>query len=151
MMGIHLIFANIIIVCHELLLLRTRDRGMDIDSEDVASYTTQYAKAFLQYVENENCDKHRGVPGNQLEHLPNRIPIPSATPLLSCQSPFDQYNKSNNDEECLIPNIVAESIPGSSDCASRLLNTARQYLNLPPEVPKNGGKLIQISMITTPT
>jgi len=41
--------------------------------------------------------------------------------------------------------------PGRSDRAARSLPATRLYLNLPPEAPKTAGKLIQISMITTPT
>jgi len=34
---------------------------MDINPEDEISYTTQYQEAFLMYVENEYCAKHRCV------------------------------------------------------------------------------------------
>jgi len=36
---------------------------------------------------------------------------------------------------------VAETTPGRSDCASRILTAARLYLNLPPEARKNWGQI----------
>jgi hypothetical protein len=44
---------------------------------------------------------------------------------------------SSDDEEYQSPNNVAETTPGRSDRAPRLLTAARLYLNSPPEAPKN--------------
>jgi hypothetical protein len=52
---------------------------MDINPEDETFYTTQYQEAFLKYVENEYCAKHRRVPVNKLETIPNSNLVPSAT------------------------------------------------------------------------
>jgi hypothetical protein len=43
----------------QLRSFRKWDKGMDINPEDETSYTTQYQNAFLKYVENEYCAKHR--------------------------------------------------------------------------------------------
>jgi len=36
-----------------------------------------------------------------------------------------------------MPNNVAETTPGQTDCAVRILNATRLYLNPPPQAPKN--------------
>jgi hypothetical protein len=48
---------------------------------------------------------------------------------------------SSNDEEYLTPDNVAETTPGRSDRAARLLTTARLYLNSPPEASKKWGQI----------
>jgi hypothetical protein len=85
---------------------------MDINPEDETSYTTQYQEAFLKYVENDYCAKHRHVPVNQLETVPSSNLIPSATASGSYQSSFDPYNLSSDDEEYLTPNNVPEMTAG---------------------------------------
>jgi len=112
---------------------------MDIYPEDETSYTTQYQEAFLKYVENEYCAKHRRVPVNKFEMVQNSNFVPSATASGSYQSSIDPYDSSSDDEEYLTPNNVAETTPGRSDRAARLLTAARLYLNSPPEAPKNTG------------
>jgi hypothetical protein len=149
--GILLISAHILEPFRKLRSFRKWDKGMDINPEDEISYTAQYQEAFLKYVENEYCAKHRQVPVNKLQSLPSSHHISSATALRSCQSSFDPYDLSSDDEEYLTPNNVAETTPGISDRAARLLTAPRLYLNSPPEAPKSGGKSIKISMITTPT
>ena len=117
------------------------DKGMDIHPEDETSYTTQYQEAFLKYVENEYCTKHRRVPVNKLETVPTSNLVPSATAPVSYQSSFDLYDVSSDDEQYLTPNNVAGTTPGRSDCAARLLTAARLFLNSPPEAPKNWGQI----------
>jgi len=114
---------------------------MDINPEDETSYTTQYQEAFLKYVENEYCAKHRRVPVNHLETVPSSNLVPSATASGSYQSSFDPYDLSSDDEEYLMPNNVAETTPGRSDRAAHLLTAARLYSNSPPEAPKNWGQI----------
>jgi len=114
---------------------------MDINSENETSYTTQYQEAFLKYVESESCAKHRGVPVNKHESLPRSNLIPSKTVLGSCQSSYDTYTLSSDDEEYLTPNNVAETAPGRSDCTARILTAAWLYLNSPPEAPKHWGQI----------
>jgi hypothetical protein len=67
------------------------------------------------------------------------------------QSSLEPYDLSSDDEEYLTPNNVAEATTGRCDRAARLLAAARLYFNSPPESPKTGVKLIQITLITTPT
>jgi len=114
---------------------------MDINPEDETFYTTQYQQAFLKYVENEYCAKHRRVLVNQLESLPSSNLFPSATASGSCQSSFDPYDLSSNDKEYSTSNNVGETTPGRSDHAAHLLIAARLYLNSPPEAPKNWGQI----------
>ena len=84
---------------------------MDINPEDETSYSTLYQEAFLKYVENEYCAKHRRVPVNKLETVPSSNLVPSATVSGSYQSFFDPYDLSSDDEEYLTPNNVAETTP----------------------------------------
>jgi len=114
---------------------------MDINPDDETSYTTLYQEAFLKYVENEYCAKHRRVPVNKLETVPTSNLVPSATASGSYQSAFDPYDLSSDDEEYLMPINVAETTPGRSDRPARLLIAARLYLNSPPEAPKNCGQI----------
>jgi len=107
-----LIYAHILDPFRKLQSFRNWDKGMDIDPEDDISYTTQYQEAFLKYVENEHCGKHRRVPVNKLESLPSSKLIPSATTSGCCQSSFDPYDLSSDDEEYFTRNIVAETTPG---------------------------------------
>jgi len=62
--GMLLIAAQILDPFRKLQLFRKWDTGMDINPEDETSYTTQYKEAFLKYVENEYCAKHRVVTVN---------------------------------------------------------------------------------------
>jgi len=78
---------------------------------------------------------------NKHENLLRSSLIPSETVLGSWQSSFDPYDLSSDDEECLTPNNVADTTPGPSDRAARLLIAARLYLNSPPEAPKNWGQI----------
>jgi len=59
----------------------------------------------------------------------------------SCQSCFDLHDLSNDNEEYLKPNNVAEKTPGWSDPAAHLLTAARLYLNSLSEAPKNWGHI----------
>jgi len=130
-----LISMHILDPFRKLRSFRKWDKRMDINPEDETSYTIQYQEAFLKYVENEYCAKHRCGPVNKLETAPSSNLVPSPTSSGSHQSSFDPYNLCSKDEEYLTPNNVAETTPGRSDCAARLLTTARLYLNSPPEAP----------------
>src|SRR5882757_7741280 len=136
-----LITAHILDPFRKLRSFRKWDKGMDINPEDETSYTTQYQEAFLKYVENEYCAKHQRVPVNKLETVTTSNLVPSATASGSYQSSFDPYDLSSDDEEYLTPNNVAETTPGHSDHAARLLTAARLYLNSPPEAPKHWGQI----------
>jgi hypothetical protein len=48
---------------------------------------------------------------------------------------------SSDDEEYLMRNNVAQTTPGRSDCAARLLNAATLYFNSQPEASKNWGQI----------
>jgi len=88
------------------------DKGMDIDSEDETSYTTQSTEAFLKYVENEYCAKHRLVPVNGPENvLSSKLTLSSMAPA-SCQLSIHPDDLSSDDEEYLKPINVAETTPG---------------------------------------
>jgi len=141
MRGMLRISAHILGPFRKLRSFRKWDKGMDINPEDATSYTVQYQEAFLKYVENEYCAKHRRVLVNNLETVPSSNLIPSATISGSYQSSFDSYDSSSDDEEYWMPNNVAETTPGWSDRAARLLTAARLYLNSPPEAPKNWGQI----------
>jgi hypothetical protein len=114
---------------------------MDIHPVHKTSYTTQYQDAILEYVENEYCAKHRCVRVNKLHSSPRSNPIPSATASGSCQSSFDPYHLSSDDEEYLTHNNVAATTGGRSNRTACLLTVTRLYLNSPPEAPTNRGQI----------
>jgi hypothetical protein len=139
--GMHLISAPILNPCRKLRSFRKWDKGMDINPEDETSYTTQCQETCLEYVENEYCTKHHRVPVNKLETVSTSNLVPSAMASGSCQSSFDLSDLSSDHEEYIMPNNVPETTPGRSDHAAHLLTAARLYLNLPPGVPKNWGRI----------
>jgi len=85
---------------------------MDINPEDETSYTTQYQEAFLKYVENKYCAKHRRLPVTKSDNIPNNNLSIFAIASRSGQSSYDPYDLSSDDEEYLMPNNVAETTPG---------------------------------------
>jgi len=143
MMGMLNISAHILDLFLMLRSLRKWDKGMDINPEDEISYTTQYKETVWEYVENEYFAKHWRLPVNKLETVPSNNLLPSAMASMSYQSSFDSYDLSCDDEEYLTSHNVAETPPGKSDRAARLLTAARLYLNSPPEAPNNWGEINQ--------
>jgi hypothetical protein len=101
------------------------DKGMDINPEDETSYTMQYQEAFLKYVENECCAKHRRLPVIKSDITLNNNLSSFEMASRSGQSSYDPYDVSSAEEEYLIPTNVAETTPGRSDGAARLLTAAR--------------------------
>jgi len=114
---------------------------MDINPEDETSYTTQYQEAFLTYMENEYCSKHRWLSVIKPERIPNNNPFPSAMASGYSESSFDPYDLSSADEDYLMQKSMTETTPGLSDWAARLLTAARFHLNSPPESPQNWGEV----------
>jgi hypothetical protein len=110
--GMLLISAQIVDPFRKWRSFRKWDKEMDINPEHETSYTTQYQEAFLKYVENDHCAKHRRAPVNKLEMVWNRNLVPSATASGSYQSSFDPHDLSSHDEEYLTPNNVPETTPG---------------------------------------
>jgi len=92
-------------------------------------------------VENEYCAKHRRLPVTKPESILNYNLVSSTIASRSGQSSYDPYDLSSDDEEYLMPNNVAEMIPGRSDCAAGLLTAARLNLNSPSELPQNCGQI----------
>jgi hypothetical protein len=139
--GMLLISAHIPDPFWMLRSCRKWHKGMDINPEDETSYTTQYQEAFLKYVENKYCAKHRRLPvtmsNNTLHHNLSSCEMASR----SGQSSYDPYDLSSDDDEYLMPTNVAEMTPGRSDRAARLLTAARLYLNSPPELPPSWGRI----------
>jgi len=52
--------------------------AMDIHPEDDTSYTTKCQEAFLKYLENKYCAKHRQMSGITSGNVPHRDIFPSA-------------------------------------------------------------------------
>jgi hypothetical protein len=139
--GMLLITAHILDPFRKLRSFRKWDKGMDINPEDETSYTTQYQEAFLKYVENEYCAKHRRLPVIKSDNTLNNNLSSFEMASRSGQSSYDPYDLSSDDDEYLMPTNVAETTPGRSDRAARLLTAARLYLNSPPELPQNWGQI----------
>jgi hypothetical protein len=72
-----LISAHIVDPLTKLCSFRKWNKGMDIDPEDETSSTTQYQEAFLNYVGNEYCIIHRGVPVDKLITVLSSNLVPS--------------------------------------------------------------------------
>jgi hypothetical protein len=72
---------------------------MDINPEDETFYNIQFQEDFLKYVENQDCAKHWCLPVNILETLQSNNLICSSMASGSCQSSFDPYDLSSDDEE----------------------------------------------------
>jgi len=141
MTGMLLISGHILDPFRNLRSFRKWVKGMDIHPEDETSYTTQYQEPFLRHMENEYCAKHRRLPVNKHERLPNSNLIPSATASGSCQTSFDPYYLSCDDEEYITPNNVAETSLGRRDHVAHLVSAARLYLISPLQAPKNWGQI----------
>jgi len=114
---------------------------MDMNPEDQTAYTTQYQETIQMYVENEYCAKLRRVLVIKPENLQHRNFFPSGKASGFGQSLFHPYDLSSDNDKYLTPKYVAETTPGRSDCAARLLTAARLYLNFPPESQKNWGQV----------
>jgi len=69
--GMLLISPHILDPFRMLQSFRMWVKGMDINPEDETSYTTQYQEAFLKYVDNEYCAKHRHSPVNKSNNTLN--------------------------------------------------------------------------------
>jgi len=67
--GMLLIPAHILDPFWKLQSFRKWDKGMDINPEDENSYTTQFQKVFLKYMENEYCAKQWRLPVIQSESV----------------------------------------------------------------------------------
>jgi len=130
-MGILLISAHILDSFRKLRSFRKWDKGMDINPVDETSYTTQYQEAFLKYMENEYCAKHRRVPVNKPKSLPSSKLVPSATASGSCQSSFDSYNLSSDDAEYLRPNSVCRDDTRTKRSRSMLINRCQALFEFP--------------------
>jgi len=96
---------------------------IDINPEDVTSYTIQYQEASCQYMENEYCATHQRMsiiePENVLHG--NIFPSPKASGI--DQSSFDPYQLSSDDEDYLTPKWVAETTPAQKWLRSTLLDS----------------------------
>jgi len=131
--GTLLVSAHILDPFRMLRSCRKWDKGMDINPQVETSYTTQYQEAFLKYVENKYCAKHRRLSVTKHEKLQRNDFIHSAMPSQSGQSSFDADDSSSGDEDNLAGKNLAETTPEWSDRAARLLIAAMLYLNSPPE------------------
>jgi hypothetical protein len=110
--GMRLISAHILNPFRKLRSFRMWDKGMDIIPEDKTFYTTQYQEAFLKYVENEYCAKHRRLPVTKSDNTLNNNLNSFEMASRSGQSSYDPYNLSSDDDEYLMPTHVAKTTPG---------------------------------------
>jgi len=139
--GMLLISAHILDSFCMLWSLMMWDKAMDNNIEDETFYTTQYYEDCLYYVENEYRTKHRRLPVTKPESIPNDNLISSTLASRSGESAYDWYDLSSDDEECIMPNNVAETTPGRSDRVARLLAAAWLDLISPPALAQNCGQI----------
>jgi len=141
MTGMLLISAHILHPFQKLRSFRKLDKGMDINPEDETSYTTQYQKSFLKYVENEYCVKHQRLPVTKPESVPRYNLFSPIMASRSVKSSSDPYDLSSDDEEYWMPKNLAETMPGRSDHSARLLTAGRLDSIAPPELRQNWGQI----------
>jgi len=81
MTGMRLVSAHILYCSRKLQSFRKWDKAMDINPEDVTSYTNQFQQAFLKYVENEYYAKHLWMSIIRPEKVPgsNLLPFGNAS------------------------------------------------------------------------
>jgi hypothetical protein len=127
--GMLLITAHILDPFQKLRSFRKWHKGMDINPEDETSDTTQYQEAFLKYVENEYCAKHRRMLLIKSHNTLNNNLSSFEMASRSGQCSYDPYDLSSDDDEYLMPTNVSKTTPGRSNGAARLLTAARLYLN----------------------
>jgi len=132
-----LISAYIIDPFRMLRSFRKCGKTIDINTEDKTSYTIQYQEAFLKYVENKYCPKHRLLLVTMSDNTLNNNLSSFEMASRSAQSSYNPYNLCTDDDEYLMPTNVAETTPNQSDCAARSLTATMLYLNSPPELTHN--------------
>jgi len=120
MMGLLQIPAHIVDPFWKLWLFRKWDKGIDIHPEDTTSHNTQYQEAFLTYVENKYCAKHRHFPIIEPGRVASNNLFYSTMASGSGQSSFDQYELPSDHEEYLTPENVAKMTHGRSNRAALL-------------------------------
>jgi len=141
MVGMLLISADIIDPFRKLRSFRKSDMGVAIIPEDETSGTTQYWEAFLKYVENLYCAKHRRLPIITPDSLPSNDQFSSAMASSSGLSSCVSYTLCANAEEYLIPKDVAKTMPGQSNHIARSLSATWLYLNSMPGLPQNWAQI----------
>jgi hypothetical protein len=102
---------------------------MHINSKAMTLYTTIYHEAFLNYVENEYCAKHRHLPVIKPQRVLSSNLFPSAMAARSSQFSFSPLNLSSNDKEQVMLTAVADTVPKGSDRAASIVTAARLCLN----------------------
>jgi len=111
MTGVILISGHIHASFRQLRFIRKWDLGMAIHPEDKTSYTTQYQVAFLKYVANEYCAKHRRLSVMKPKNIPLNNLFPSSTACGSGQCSFDPYDLSSKEDGYWTPEHRAEMTP----------------------------------------
>jgi len=71
---------------------------MDINPEDVTSYTAQYQEALLKHVENKFCAKHQRMSVIKPHNVPGSNLFPSAKASGFGQLCLDPYDLSSDEE-----------------------------------------------------
>ena len=84
---------------------------MDTDSEHETSYTAQYWKSCLKYVENQYFAKRRHLLITTPKSLPSFNLFSSAMASTSSQLSYESYALSSDDKEYLMPKNVAATTP----------------------------------------
>jgi len=122
-------------------LFRKWDNGMGINPENETAHTTQYQEAFLKYVENKYCAKHKRLPVTESDKTLNNNLSTFEIACRSAQSSHNPYDLCSGSDEYLMRTNVTKTTPGRSDHSTHLLTAARFNLNSPAEVPQNWGQI----------
>jgi hypothetical protein len=98
---------------------RMWDNGMDTNSKDETSCTTQYQEAYLKYLQNEYCAEPLHLPVIKPKRVPTNTLFASGMDSRSVQSCYDLYDLSSHNEEYRMNHNEAEMTPGRSNPAAR--------------------------------
>jgi predicted AAA+ superfamily ATPase len=120
-----LMSGHILNPSRNLWSFRKLPQGMDINSDKVTSYTSQYQEAFLKYVEHKYWANHRRAPVTRPESILNNTLLFSDMTSSSGQLSYNRYYLTGDDNEDSIPNNVVEYVLRPSDHAARLMTAAR--------------------------
>jgi len=125
----------------KLRLFRKLYKEIDIKPADNSSYTPQYQKAFLKYVENEYGAKLQCLLVTQPETIPDNNLVSFAMASRSGQYSYAADQCSSDDDMYWMRNNVAETTPGGLDLTACWLTAARLYSNSPSELLQNWGQI----------
>jgi len=116
------------------------DNGIDIIPEEETFYTEKHLEAIPKHVKNEYCAWYWRFPVIKPKSVPNNNQFSSTLACRSGEPSYDVYDLCSGNEEYIMPNNVAETMPGRSNSIVHWSIAAVLWMNLTPQSPKHGGQ-----------